>query len=107
MTNIINNNKKKTNKLKKHQITMVEYRNSSAVEDKVAAALAKLNNIAASGKDIMNRMTSAQASMTGVKSGFKNVDSQLQQMDEIKLRIDQKMAAKVKEANAWAAAQKK
>ena len=45
--------------------------------------------------------------MTGVKSGFKNVDSQLQQMDEIKLRIDQKMAAKVKEANAWAAAQKK
>ena len=55
----------------------------------------------------MNRMTSAQASMSGVKSGFQKSDAQIQQMEDIKIRIDQKMAAKVKEANAWAAAQRK
>ena len=52
-------------------------------------------------------MTSAQASMSGVKSGFQKSDAQIQQMEDIKIRIDQKMAAKVKEANAWAAAQRK
>ena len=67
----------------------------------LAAIMAKCDNISAMCQATNKRIDASQAQIDNIQFGISNIDRQVQLMDEIKARIDQKMAAKVEEAKAY------